>query len=342
MNHIRNSIIAGIGCFIPQEVITNSDIDVRLKSRGNGNIRVGSFIEGMTGIKERRYAPDGIHSSDLAAYAAEAALNNAGLKPEDLDTILFTSCSRDLGEPATACIVQHKLGAYNAKRVMDVSNACNSFLSGLDVMNSLISTGQAKTGLVVSGEKLSAFVNWDLKDQSDLKSGFAALTLGDGGGAIVLTANNGNNDRGILVSHFFSDGSQWELSVVMGGGCISPRNAIDSYFRCDALKLNSLALKHLPDVIGKVLDLSGYSSRDIDLVVPHQVSYSIIEHISKRFDYPIENIMVTLDKYGNIGAASVPIALSIAIEEGRIGRGSRVLLVVGAAGFSAGSMIITI
>ncbi len=335
-----SSVIAGVGSFLPDQVITNKKVDERLN--GFSYMNVGNMIENITGIKERRYAREDVHCSDLATYAAQDALNNAGLKPDDLDAILFTSCSRDLGEPATACIIQHKLGAYNAQRVMDVSNACNSFLSGLDIMNSLISMGQAKTGLVVSGEKLSPFVNWNLKDQSELKKGFAALTLGDGGGAVVLTAKNGNNNEGILSSHFFSDGSKWELSVVMGGGCISPRNPEAYYFICDGLKLNSLALKHVPDAISKALEKSGYQLNDIDLVIPHQVSLSVIEHIARLISYPIENIMVTLDAYGNNGAASVPIALSKAIQDGRVGKGSLILLVVGAAGFSAGSMVIRI
>lgn len=334
------SVIAGVGSYVPEQIITNKDVNDRLN--GLGYLNVGNLIEKITGVKERRYAPDGIQASDLGVMAAKEALEEANLTPEDIDTILFTSCSRDLGEPSTASIVQSKLGAVRAERVMDVANACNSFLSGLEIIDSMVSTGLTKVGLVVSGEKLSTFVDWSVDNPSDLKAAFAAFTLGDGGGAMIVTENRNQDERGINSSHFFSDGTHWNLSVVMGGGTISPRNAEDSYFRCDSLKLNSLALKYIPLVIERALEESGYTNEDIDLVVPHQVSYSVIEHISKRFNYPIEKIMVTLDRYGNIGAASVPIALGKALKEGKVHRGSRIVLVVGAAGFSAGSMVVTI
>lgn len=340
-NNKPHSLIAGVGSYLPKHVITSLDVNERLNSIKYLN--VGNKIESIVGVKERRYAADDIQASDLGVQAALGALEDSGLTPNDLDTILYTSCSRDLGEPATACIIQSKLGALNAKRVMDVTNACNSFLSGLEVMNSMIACGLTKVGLVVSGEKLSTFVNWELKDLSELKEGFAALTLGDGGGAMVVVANNGDENRGIIASNFFSDGRAWDLSVVMGGGTISPRNVEDSYFLCDSIKLNSMAVKHLPTVIDNVLETSGYNlHEDIDLVVPHQVSYSIIEKLSRRYNYPIERIMVTLDRYGNLGAASVPVALKEAIRQGQVSKGSCILFVVGAAGFSAGAMIVTL
>lgn len=332
------SVIAGIGSYLPEQVVTNSDVDEKLN--GLKYLNVGKMLENITGVKERRYSPVGMQASDLAVLAAKKALRNSGYNPSDLDTILYTSCSRDLGEPATASIIQSKLGAINAKRVMDVTNACSSFYSGLEIMNSFISTGITKVGLVLSGEKLSTVVNWNLKTPSDLKTGFAALTLGDGGGAFVLTENTKKENRGIVASHFFSDGREWKLSVVMGGGTISPRNFEDTYFKCDSLRLNRLALKHIPDVVEQVLNIAGYTRKDLDLVIPHQVSYSIIEKIAKRINCPMDKVMVTLDRLGNIGAASIPIALDIATQEGRAGKGSRVLLAGGAAGFSAGAVLL--
>jgi len=335
------ALIAGVGSYLPDQVVTNKDVDARLN--GIGYLNVGNMVENIVGVKERRYAPSGMHSSDLAVLASREALEDASLNPDDLDTILYTSCSRDLAEPATASIVQSKLGALKAERVMDVSNACNSFLSGLELMNSMIASGLTKVGLVVSGEKLSTVVNWGLRDQSELKLGFAALTLGDGGGAMVLTSNNGNKKRGIIASSFYADGKAWNLSVVKGGGTISPRNAEDSYFTCDSVRLNVMAVRHVPTVIDNVLELSGYNlDEDIDLIVPHQVSYSMIEKLSKHYDYPIGRMMVILDRYGNLGAASIPVALKEAIHQERVGKGSNILFVVGAAGFSAGAIIVTL
>lgn len=341
MDKKLRGVIAGVGSYLPDQVVTSQDVNNRLN--GIGYLNVGNMIETIVGVKERRHAEDGIQASDLGVRAAIDALEDAKISPADLDTILYTSCSRDLGEPATASLVQAKLGASNAMRVMDVANACNSFLSGLELMDTLISCGLSRVGLVVSGERLSTFVNWHLSDPSELKRGFAALTLGDGGGAVVVTQGNGDGSRGIRGSYFYSDGREWKLSVVMGGGTISPRNIEDSYFICDSLKLSKLAVKHLPVVIVKALELSGLDlHKDIDLVVPHQVSYSVIEKIAKRLNYPTKNVMITLERFGNLGAASVPVALKEAIREGRVGEGSNVMFVVGAAGFSAGAMVVTL
>jgi len=341
MNKKPMSVIAGIGAYLPDEVITSRNVDERLNNFHYLN--VGDMLENITGVKERRYASDGMQASDLAVFAAREALKNSGHNPLDIETILYASCSRDLCEPATASIVQSKLGALNAKRVIDIANACSSFCSALEMMDALISTGKSTVGLVVSGERLSTVVNWNLKNPSELKTGFAALTLGDGGGAFILTENSKNENRGVVASHFFSDGREWPLSVVMGGGTISPRNNIeDTYFKCDSIRLNRLALKYIPDVIEHVLNMVGWKLKDLDLVVPHQVSYSVIKKIAKRFKYPMEKISVTLERYGNIGAASIPIALNEAIKEGRVGEGSRVLLAAGAAGFSAGAILIVL
>jgi 3-oxoacyl-[acyl-carrier-protein] synthase-3 len=336
MKHDIASVVAGVGSYLPEEIITSKDVDTRL-----GAIRYlspGNMVENITGVKERRYAPNDMQASDLAVEAARDAMEQAGISPDDLDVILFTACSRDLAEPATANIVQAKLGAARA-RVMDVTNACNSFLSGLEVMDALIARGLAKVGLVVSGEKLSTVVDWDLKNTSELESGFAALTLGDGGGAMVVTENNNHEKRGILATYFVSDGKEWPLSVVMAGGTISPRNNInDTYFKSDSLRLNRLAIKHVPHVIEQVMKITGWTPADVDLVVPHQVSLSIAQKIARKFNWPIEKVMMVLDRYGNTGAASTPIALREAIREGRLRKGSGILLLGGAAGFSAGAV----
>jgi len=334
--HKIASVVAGVGYYVPEQVITSKDVDARLN--GIRHLNVGNMVENITGVKERRYASSNIQASDLAVEAARDALEQAGMSPSDLDVILFTSCSRDLAEPATANIVQAKLGAVRA-RVMDVTNACNSFLSGLEVMDALIAGGRAKAGLVVAGEKLSTVVNWNLKNASELQSGFAALTLGDGGGAMVLIEKNNHDNRGILGTYFVSDGKEWPLSVVMGGGTISPRNNLnDTYFWSDSLKLNRLAMKHVPRVIEHVMKMIKWTPADIDLVVPHQVSLSVAHKIARRFDYPFEKIMMVLDRYGNVGAASTPIALREAIREGRVKKGSSIMLLGGAAGFSAGAI----
>jgi 3-oxoacyl-[acyl-carrier-protein] synthase-3 len=330
-----SSVVAGIGYYVPEQVVTSKFVDEQLN--GIRYLGVGNMIEKIAGIKERRYASSKMQASDIAVLAARDALEQAGLTATDVDTVLFTACSRDIAEPATANVVQAKLGAVRA-RAMDVTNACNSALSGLEVMNSLIASGKTKVGLVVAGEKLSTVVNWNLKNIGDLKTGFAALTLGDGGGAMVLTANNNHEKRGIAASYFVSDGKEWPLSVVLGGGTLSPRNLDDTYFRSDSLKLNKLALKYVPYVIEKVMKITGWSFDELDLAVPHQVTVSVAEKIAKRVKFPFEKVMITVDRFGNTGAASTLMALREAINQGRVTKGSKVMLVGGAAGFSAGAI----
>lgn len=338
MKHNFYSVVAGVGSYVPEQIITSKDIEERLKDIRY--LSAGNMVENITGVKERRYAPSDMQASDLAVEAARDAMEQAGISPIDLDVILFTACCRDVAEPATANIVQAKLGATRA-RVMDVTNACNSFLSGLEVMDALIAGGRAKTGLVVSGEKLSTVVDWDLKNTSDLERGFAALTLGDGGGAMVLTENKNQEERGIVASYFVSDGKEWHLSVVMAGGTVSPRNNIgDTYFKSDSLRLNRLAIRHVPYVVEKLAKITGWTSEDVDLVVPHQVSLSIAQKLARKFNWPLERVIMVLDRFGNTGAASTPIALREAIREGKVKKGSSVLLLGGAAGFSAGAVLL--
>jgi 3-oxoacyl-[acyl-carrier-protein] synthase-3 len=277
----------------------------------------------------------------MAVPAARQALERAGRRPQDVDLLIFAACSRDLTEPATANIVQTKLGAVNA-HVLDIANACNSFLNALDVADAQIATGRARCVLVCTGELLSSVIKWDLKDKADLDTGFAGLTLGDGGGAWVLEPATGDG-RGLLESVFYSDGRHWELCVVRSGGSISPRHhEPDTYFLSDPAPLNALAVEHLPRVFGEVLRKTGWTLDELDLVAPHQVSTSITAELCRVVGFPPERVSVTVDRYGNCAAASVPIAFGEALDAGRIGPGSKVMLVGGAAGFSAAAITLVV
>lgn len=333
-----STIIEGVGHYVPDTIITSEYINSRFDSKLGQ--KVGTMVQAITGIKERRYAPPGTNSSDLAAKAGKIALEKAGVAPDEVDVMAFASASRDLAEPATANIVQQKLGLSKA-HVFDVGNACNSFINAVDIVDSFIKSGRCKIGLVTSGEVLSTtVVNWNMKSFKDLETGFAAFTLGDGGGAFLMRRTNTNDGRGIKASSFQSYGEHWELSIVRGGGTISPRNADDTYFRSHSIKLNRLALRYIPIAVGETLKKVGWDADEIDLVVPHQVSERIARKVSKRARIPIEKVMLTLHKYGNCAAASIPIALGEAMNEGMVKRGDKVLLVGGAAGFSAGSIAI--
>jgi 3-oxoacyl-[acyl-carrier-protein] synthase-3 len=295
------------------------------------------LVQLLTGVTNRRHAEPGVTSSDLAAEAGRAALVGAGVDPLAIDLVIFASASHDVAEPATANILQDKLGC-TAAAVFDVKNACNSFLNGLDVAHAFIQTGRARRVLVAAGEVLSPTINWTVRDKADFAVKLAAFTLGDGGGACVVEAADGSHERGrgLLPAMFVSEGRHWELSTILGGGTLHGFDPERQYFECQSAELQSLAVGQLPGLLTKAVESVGWSLDDVDRIVPHQVSRSVIEQISDLLEIPTSLSEVTLDQFGNTAAASIPIALSLAVEQERIRRGDKVLLVGGAAGFSAG------
>jgi 3-oxoacyl-(acyl-carrier-protein) synthase III len=327
------ALITGTGRYVPDDVWTSEMVEARVDERSGGWHIPKGMIRLVSGVVERRYASEGMCSSDLAARAAQRAMATAGIEPRDVDLLIFASASHDVAEPATANMVQIALGCDRAA-VMDVKNACNSFLNGLDVAQAFIETGRAPRVVVASGECLSPTIKWDIDGSDDLPIRLAALTLGDAGAACVLEASAAP-ERGVLRGAFESDGSHWELSTVLGGGSRYGAAPERMFFECRSTKLQQLAVTRLPALVTDVLMKLDWALEDVALVVPHQVSRSVIERIALLMGYPLDRCMVTLDRFGNTAAASIPFALDLAIEEGRAAVGDKVLLVGGAAGFSA-------
>lgn len=326
-------MIVGTGHYLPDRVVTSEEIEDRMKSQLDFAFPQGS-IETLCGVKQRRYVENGFHPSDVAQKASEMALDQAGVTPKELDVIVFGACTKDIAEPATANILQEKLKASNAA-VFDTQNACNSFINGLDVVDSLIRTGKCKTALVASGEVLSPFINWDLKTRKDMETGFAGLTLGDGAGAVVVKGTNVPN-KGIQVTYFESAGAMWKLATVMGGGTVAPRDVNASYFNSESKRLLKFAYQTIPQVIKRFLQANNVNLQEIDLVFAHQASEGIIKKVCAKLDYPYNRCQNGLKNFGNTGAASIPISLSVANSKGLLKPGQKVLLVGGAAGFSTG------
>jgi len=321
-------------------VVTSEEIEERMKSQLDFVFPKGS-IETLCGVRQRRYVDNGFHPSDVAHKASLMALEQAGVKPKELDVIVFGACTKDIAEPATANILQEKLKASHAS-VFDTQNACNSFVNALDVVDSLIRTGKCKTALVASGEVLSPFINWDLRTRKDMETGFAGLTLGDGAGAAVVKGTD-EADRGIEATYFESAGAMWQLATVMGGGTVAPREVSASYFNSESKRLLKFAYQTIPKVIERFLEKNSIDVQEIDLVFAHQASEGIIKKICKKFDYPFERCQNGLKTYGNTntGAASIPISLSVANTKGLLKPGQKVLLLGGAAGFSTGLVSMT-
>lgn len=331
-----NAMVVGTGHQVPEQVVGSAEVEERVRRTNPRLALPPGSIELISGVRERRYAAPGTVSSDLAAGAALAALADADADPLSVDLLIYASASHDVSEPATAAIVQHKTGCRNATFV-DVKNACNSFLNGLDFAAAAIATGRARRVLVTAGEVISPTISWEIENVADLQRKFAALTIGDAGAAMLLEASD-DGDRGLLPGRFVSDGSHWELSTVLFGGTLMGRDVSRWNFDCRSTELQKLALDTLPPLLTKTVDELGWSPDELALVVPHQVSRSIVQALCDALDYPVDQCLVTLDRYGNTAAASIPLALSLAAGEGRTRPGDKLLLICGAAGFTAGVM----
>lgn len=331
-----SAVIEAVGHYLPEKVVTSAEIEERHQLTSRLGVPAG-LIERLSGVRERRYCEDGETSSGLAARAGRECLDRAGMDASEIDLLIFAAATQDLGEPATANLVQHKLGARRA-HVFDVKNACNAFLNAIDIADSFITTGRCEVVLIVSGEVLSKFVRKDIQSKDDLRLAFASLTLGDGAGAMLLRRRE-DSDRGIQAGCFVSDGSQWDVAVMRAWGVMfdsmDPENY---YFSSDGDKLQELAGEMLPDVIRRTLQETGWAPQDIHLTVPHQVSIRLIRKIGKMVGLPYERCMVTIDRLGNTAAASIPMALAQANDSGRLHPGDRVLLAGGASGFSGAAV----
>ncbi|MEE9294103.1 MAG: ketoacyl-ACP synthase III [Phycisphaerae bacterium] len=330
----RNVIFAGVGHHLPSKVVTSEEVERRVYETSSYKIPRG-LVAKATGIVERRYRDDDEQASDLALKASRQALDRAGMVAEEIDLLIFASCMQDIGEPATANILQEKLGATRS-HVFDVKNACNSFLNGLDVAESHILAGKANNALIAVGEPLSLTIDWNIGSTGDLRSRISALTLGDAGAAAVIRAEANENGRGILPSAFKTFGDQWRHATVLSGGSMYRLSKEHSYFRGNGHELRDQALKHVPDLVLKTFKKVGWSPDDVDLVCCHQVTMDLVDEIAELCGVPAEKCVVSIRDCGNTAAASIPLGLSRAWSQGRLRPGTKVLLVGGAAGFSVG------
>jgi 3-oxoacyl-(acyl-carrier-protein) synthase III len=327
------STIAGVGAFLPGHRVSSDEIAQRVQAT-TGFVLPPGYIERMTGIRERRHAADEQQPSDLASEAGRRAVVDAGLTVHDVDTLIFASASHDLIEPAVANLVQQKLGMARVP-AFDVKNACNSLLTATDLADGLIRAGKAERVLIVAGETPSRFVDYRIRNADDLKVLFSGLTLGDGGGAILLRKAD-DPQYGIHYTRFHSFGEHWDLAVVLGGGAFRPHDPDAMYFRCHARDLFDVAVSKVVPEISEAVATLGWSAEEVNLVVPHQVSDQIVRQIAAGLGAEANRCALSLAYLGNTVAASVPITLDQARQEGRLKKGDKVLLVGGSSGFSSG------
>lgn len=323
-----HACITGTGSAVPDKVLTNQDLEQMVDTNDE-------WITTRTGIKERRIAADDEYTSTFAVKAGRSALEMAGVSPEELDLILLATVTGDFPFPATACIVQHELGAKNAV-AFDLTAACSGFIYGLSMADAYIKTGMAKKVLVIGAEVLTRIV--DFTDRN------TCILFGDGAGAAVLEASE--EDKGLLSTHIFSNGTHWQLLYQPGVGIRHPATdpkTIDNrmyFLHMEGNEVFKHAVRAMGDAATAALTANNLTSDDIDLLIPHQANRRIIEATGKRVGIPEERIFVNLHKYGNTSAASIPIALDEANREGRIKPGDVVLLDAFGGGFTYGSALL--
>jgi len=318
--------IVGTGSYTPARVLTNAELERMVATSDE-------WIRERTGIRERRIAATGEACSDLAVQAGRRALAAAGLAATDLDMILVATCTGDYSLPATACLVQHQLGATKAA-ACDLSAACCGFVYALSVADAYVKSGMRHV-LVIGSEVMSAITDWTDRN--------TCVLFGDGAGAAVVSASDG--ERGILSTHLRSDGALCELIMVPGGGSRTPPSEKViaeglQYIKMKGNETFKVAVRTLEEIARTTLSANGLRVEDLDLYVPHQANVRILKAVMERLGLPIEKVLLNLDRYGNTSAASIPIALDEAVREGRIKDGSLVMLGAFGAGLTWASAVI--
>jgi len=292
------------------------------------------WIVERTGIRERRIAAEGEFTSHLAAHAANRAMENAGVKPEEIDLILVATITPDTMFPSTSCRVQSIIGAKNAACI-DVNAACSGFLYSIEIAQQFIANHTYNTVLVIGADKLSSIVNWHDRN--------TCVLFGDGAGAAILRSRPGAH--GVIATYMASDGKYGEILHMPGGGCAMPITRENVDMKLNTLHMNGRetfkqAVTSMMAAARKVLEQSGLSVEDLKCIIPHQANMRIIDALADRLDVPIEKFHINLDRYGNTSAAAVAIALDEANRTGRFQVGDYILLVVFGGGLTYASSVI--
>ena len=314
---MRHAIITGWGKCVPPAVLSNSDLETVTDTSDE-------WITTRTGIKERRISH--VEMSDLSAVAAQRALASAGVAAEDLDFILVATCSPDRMIPSAATMVQGKIGATNAAG-MDLNAACSGFIFALSTADQMIKTGATETVLIVGAEKLS---NW-----LDFTNRSTSVLFGDGAGAVIVQATDTDSEVGLLAFELGSDGTAGDLLCVPSSGTEGPadRGGLPSFIM-DGPEVFRRAVTSMSDASARVLAVAGIEVDDVDLLIPHQANVRILDATARRLKLPPEKMFINIAAYGNTSAATIPIAIVEAIEDGRIEPGATIVFAAFGGGFT--------
>lgn len=326
---VYRSRISGTGSYLPEKILTNFDLEKMVDTND-------AWIVERTGIRHRHIAADHEVTSDLALIASQKALEAANVSASDIDMILVCTVSPDQVMPSTACVLQRKLGARQVM-AFDLSAACSGFVYGLSIADQFIRTGMYKHILVVGAEVLHRFVNYKERD--------TCILFGDGAGAVVLSRAEDGQESQIFSSHLHADGNLGDLFVLPAGGSAMPfrQEILDKELQFVKMKGKEIfknAVRTMTQCCQEALDANNMTKDQVDWLIPHQANARILSAVAHYFGIPDERVVVTVHETGNTSAATIPIALDIAVRDGRIQRGHNVLLAAFGAGLTSGSIML--
>lgn len=320
----RRSVILGCGSYLPQKTLTNAELAQQVDT-------TDEWIVQRTGIRERHIAAADELTSDLAVLAAKAALETAGLSPQDIDLIVVATSTPDNTFPASAVSVQSALGICHGA-AFDLQAVCSGFVFGLSTVDALLQAGSFKRALLIGAETFSRIIDW--QDRT------TCVLFGDGAGAIVLEAQEltgTREDRGVLTTHLRSDGRHKNKLYVDGG---PSSTGTVGHLRMEGREVFKHAVAMITDVVKDAFTATGYTADDIDWFVPHQANKRIIDGSAHKLGIAPEKVVTTVDRHGNTSAASIPLALDVARKDGRLKPGDLVLLEAMGGGFTWGAALV--
>jgi 3-oxoacyl-[acyl-carrier-protein] synthase-3 len=311
------SRIAGTGSYLPKKVLTNADLEKMVDT-------TDEWIFARTGIRERHIVADNEFTSDLALHAARNAIESAGILASDIDLIIVATTTPDKIFPSTACILQQKLGVAGCP-AFDLQAVCSGFVYALATADNFIKTGVAKCALVIGAETFSRITDWT--DRGN------CILWGDGAGAVILQASA---EQGVISTHLHADGNYEKMLHAPHKTEANSRGTIvmegNSVFK--------VAVNTLDAIVDETLTANGLQKSDIDWLVPHQANIRILQATAKKLNMSMDRVVVTVDKHGNTSAASIPLALDVAVRDGRIKRGEIILMEAFGGGFTWGSALV--
>lgn len=321
---MKYSKITGTGGYLPEKVLTNADLEKIVDTSDQ-------WIQDRTGITQRHIAVEGETTCDLAEKAAREAINAAGRRPQDIDLIIVATTTPDKIFPSTACLLQKRLEISHGAAAFDIQAVCSGFIYAVSVADKFIKTGSAKRVLVVGAETLSRILNWE--DRT------TCVLFGDGAGAVVLEASN---EPGILSTHLHADGQHERLLHVPFGVSqgYEQVQAGHAFMEMQGNEVFKMAVRTLGRIVDETLRANNMTKSDIDWLVPHQANIRIISATAKKLNMPMDKVIVTVQNHGNTSAASVPLALDVAVRDGRVRSNDTVLLEAFGGGFTWGSVLL--